>query len=269
MASMGSAPHLWPQFGGNARATGQVASLGPVSSAVAWKFATGGAVYCSPAVGADGAVYFTSLSNNLYAVEGASGALRWSKPFAAQPGQYGYAARVAAPTLGASTLFLGSSDSSFYALDLASGATLWSYATGGAIVGGSALGNDLVFFGSWDYKLYALTAATGAFVWAATLCNPIVDAPVFDASSGALFVTCGGVTNNNPNLYRINPATGATVWSITPSTTGVSGLTPLSVDASGNVYFGSNGNFDPQYYTVSVQGAFVLRLRRGYRFRYE
>ena len=233
-----------------------MSSLGPTAATLAWKFATGGAVYCSPAVGADGAVYFTSLDNHLYAVEGASGVLRWSVPFAAQPGIYNYASRVAAPTLGASALYLGSSDKSFYALDLAAGATLWSYATGGVIVSGSALGNGLVFFGSWDYKVYAVDAATGVLAWSVALCNPVPDTPVYDARLGALFIQCGGVTNNNVNLYRINPATGAIVWVTMPSSAGtVSQLTPLSVDGDSNVLFGDSSNFDPCYYQMSAIGA--------------
>lgn len=42
-----------------------------------WNFTTGNIVQSSPAVGSDGTVYFGSSDKNVYAVDGATGALKW------------------------------------------------------------------------------------------------------------------------------------------------------------------------------------------------
>ena len=42
-----------------------------------WEFETGGDVFSSPAIGSDGTVYFGSLDNKLYALNGKTGVKIW------------------------------------------------------------------------------------------------------------------------------------------------------------------------------------------------
>ena len=55
-------------------------------------------------------------------------------------------------------------DDKVNALNAATGAKLWSYATGGP-VGSPAVANGVVYVGSNDENVYALDAATGAKLW--------------------------------------------------------------------------------------------------------
>ena len=52
-----------------------------------------------------------------------------------------------------------------YALNAATGATVWNYTTGGGIFTAPAIVGNVEYVGSLDNKTYALNAQTGAFLW--------------------------------------------------------------------------------------------------------
>ena len=66
----------WWMFHHDVQHTGRSPFTGPAIPQLAWKYATGNAIYSSPALGADGTIYVGSNDDNLYALT-ASGALKW------------------------------------------------------------------------------------------------------------------------------------------------------------------------------------------------
>jgi len=74
------------------------------------------------------------------------------------------------PAIGSDgTVYVGSGDHNVYALNGATGALLWNYATGDKVSSSRAIGSDgTVYIGSWDNKVYALNGATGSLVWSFT-----------------------------------------------------------------------------------------------------
>jgi eukaryotic-like serine/threonine-protein kinase len=119
----------------------------------------------SPAV-FDGAVYFGSGDGNVYALDAATGALKWRFPTGdAVPGSPAVANRL---------VLVGSWDGSLYALAAASGKLKWRFQGGTdpqtgnqqgfqsspAVVGG------VLYVGCRDSNLYAIDAATGKRKWA-------------------------------------------------------------------------------------------------------
>jgi outer membrane protein assembly factor BamB len=118
----------------------------------------------SPAVW-NGAVYFGSGDGNVYALDTASGALKWK----VQTGDVVHAS----PAIAEGTLFIGSWDSYFYALDAASGALKWRFKTGEdpethnqqGIQSSAAVADGTVYFGCRDSHLYALDEKTGIKRW--------------------------------------------------------------------------------------------------------
>jgi len=62
-------------------------------------------------------------------------------------------------------VFIGSSDESIYAIDLATGQKVWSYKTGGSVEAAPCVLEGRVFVGSADNFLYALDAGTGELKW--------------------------------------------------------------------------------------------------------
>jgi eukaryotic-like serine/threonine-protein kinase len=119
----------------------------------------------SPALGAN-LVYFGSGDGNVYALEAATGELRWSF----HTGNVVHAS----PALANGLLYVGSWDSNFYALDAATGKERWRFKTGEdpkinnqvGIQSSAVVEGGSVYFGCRDSNLYALDALSGARRWA-------------------------------------------------------------------------------------------------------
>jgi outer membrane protein assembly factor BamB len=119
----------------------------------------------SPAVW-NGAVYFGSGDGHVYALDAATGALKWKF----RTGDVVHAS----PAIADGTLFIGSWDTYIYALDAATGTERWRFKTGDdpkihnhvGIQSSPVVSDGLVYVGCRDANLYALDARSGAKVWA-------------------------------------------------------------------------------------------------------
>jgi outer membrane protein assembly factor BamB len=122
-------------------------------------------VFLSSPVVAQGAVYFGSGDGNLYALNAATGALRWKF----HTGDVVHAS----PAFSSGTLFFGSWDSLFYAVDAATGEEKWRFQAGKddlvhnqvGFQSSPAVVDGVVYTGCRDSNLYALDAATGKEKW--------------------------------------------------------------------------------------------------------
>jgi eukaryotic-like serine/threonine-protein kinase len=122
--------------------------------------------YLSSPVVSNGAVYFGSGDGNVYAIDAASGSLKWKF----KTGDVIHAS----PAIADGTVFIGSWDSYFYAIDSESGKQKWKFKTGEdhdiynqvGIQSSAAVVDGVVYFGCRDSHLYALDAASGAQRWA-------------------------------------------------------------------------------------------------------
>ncbi len=154
-----------------------------------WKFATGGEkrfaaqnihgaepanesmpdpfdFYLSSPSIANGIVYFGSGDDNVYALDAATGALKWK--FHTDNVVH------ASPAISDGVLYIGSWDTYFYALNATTGKQLWKFKTGEdvkihnqtGIQSSASVANGIVYFGCRDSNLYALDAHTGAKKWA-------------------------------------------------------------------------------------------------------
>ena len=118
----------------------------------------------SPAVW-NGKVYFGSGDGNIYALDAATGSVKWKF----HTGDVVHAS----PAIADGRLYIGSWDSYFYALDANSGKQLWRFKTGEdpdihnqvGIQSSATVAQGMVYFGCRDSNLYALDAATGAKKW--------------------------------------------------------------------------------------------------------
>jgi len=167
---------------------GKLYALAAETGAVRWKFATGGErrfeakglnglqprnqtvadpfdVFLSSPVVAQGAVYFGSGDGHLYAVDAASGELRWKF----QTGDVVHAS----PAFADGVLYFGSWDSYFYAVEAATGKEKWRFHGGEDAVfhnqvgfqSSPAVANGAVYTGCRDAQLHAFDAATGKEKW--------------------------------------------------------------------------------------------------------
>lgn len=69
------------------------------------------------------------------------------------------------PVIANSTLYFGSTDGNFYAVDAQSGVQKWKFKTGGAVSSSPAIANDKIWFTSRDGYLYSLDASSGNEIW--------------------------------------------------------------------------------------------------------
>lgn len=107
----------------------------------------------------NGAVYFGSGDTYIYALDAASGAMRWKF----KTGDVVHAS----PAISSGTLFVGSWDSYFYALDAATGKEKWRFKTGDdldihnqvGIQSSAAVADGVVYFGCRDSNFYAVDAS--------------------------------------------------------------------------------------------------------------
>jgi len=113
----------------------------------------------------NGAVYFGSGDGNIYALDAASGNLKWKF----ETGNVVHAS----PAIADGTLFIGSWDSYFYAIDATTGKEKWRFKTGvdpdmhnqEGIQSSAAVADGVVYFGCRDSNFYAVDAATGKEKW--------------------------------------------------------------------------------------------------------
>ncbi|HKS04086.1 MAG TPA: PQQ-binding-like beta-propeller repeat protein [Chthoniobacterales bacterium] len=167
---------------------GKFYALNAQTGAVKWKFATGGErrfearglhgmqpknqtiadpfdTFLSSPVVANGTVYFGSGDGNVYALDSATGDLRWKF----KTGDVVHAS----PALADGVVFFGSWDSYFYAVDAATGKEKWRFHGGEdpmihnqvGFQSSPAVMNGTVYTGCRDSNLYALDAATGKEKW--------------------------------------------------------------------------------------------------------
>jgi eukaryotic-like serine/threonine-protein kinase len=203
----------------------------------------------SPVVG-QGLVYFGCGDGHCYALDAATGQLKWK--FATQDVVH------SSPALADGLVYFGSWDSYFYALDATTGAERWKFKTGEdkkrfnqvGIQSSPAVVDGVVYFGCRDSHLYALDAKTGAKKW------DFPNKATWINTSPAIH---GGVayvgTPIPANFYAIDAASGKL-------------LTKLEVNmpifsspaiAGGMAYFGS---FNGKLYAVDLKtGAFAWEFQ--------
>jgi outer membrane protein assembly factor BamB len=207
-------------------------ALDAASGALVWKFATEGErrfsaphlhgaepaaevmpdpfdFFLSSPTLAAGLVYFGSGDGNLYALEAATGRLRWKF----KTGNVVHAS----PAVDGGTVYVGSWDSYFYALDAASGKLRWRFKTGvdpkihnqEGIQSSAVVADGLVYFGCRDSNLYALVASTGALRWSfSNKGSWVIGSPVVRA--GTVYFA----TSDSALLHALNARDGAPLFSL-------------------------------------------------------
>jgi outer membrane protein assembly factor BamB len=162
----------------------------------------------SPAVW-NGAVYFGSGDGNVYALDAATGTLKWKF----HTGDVVHAS----PAISDGTLFIGSWDSYFYALDAASGKEKWRFKTGEdheiynqvGIQSSAAVMDEVVYVGCRDSNLYALDARTGEKKWAFNNKGSwVITSPA--VQSGKVYFA----TSDTATVYALDAKSGTPVFSL-------------------------------------------------------
>jgi outer membrane protein assembly factor BamB len=160
----------------------------------------------SPAV-TGGVVYVGSGDGNIYALNAATGALKWK----ARTGDVVHSS----PAVAGGIVYAGSWDSFLYALDAATGRQVWRYKTGEdpknhnqvGIQSSPVVVDGAVYFGCRDSKVYAVGAVTGKRKWEFTNDGSwVLNTPAVD--EGKLYFG----TSDTARFYVLNAATGSPLF---------------------------------------------------------
>lgn len=166
-------------------------------------------LFLSSPVTWNGNVYFGSGNGNIYALDAATGVLKWKF----QAGDVVHAS----PAIADGVLFVGSWDSYFYALDAVTGKEKWRFKTGEddkihnqvGIQSSAAVADGTVYFGCRDSNLYAVDAATGQKKWAFNNKGSwVINSPA--VSEGQAYFA----TSDSGRLYALDAKTGDQVFSL-------------------------------------------------------
>jgi outer membrane protein assembly factor BamB len=104
------------------------------------------------------------------------------------------------------TVYVGTNDDYLLALDATTGNEKWRFLTGGNISSSPKVANGTVYFGSSDGKLYALDAAAGTFKWSYTT------GAMINQSGAALVNNILYVGSRDGYLYAVDALTGTLHW---------------------------------------------------------
>lgn len=187
----------WLSSGGNSMHTGFTASAAITTSGNAqWTMDSDAQINGGAVVSADGKmVYFGNVEGFLFCLsahteasfgtalaEAFGGA--WSTEWKVSLGS----AIKVAPTLSAdgTTLYIGAG-STFFAVNAATGATVWKVNTASPVTSAATVSGDLVFFGAQDGMMFSLNTKSGDEYWRCATKGSIQGAPATNANGTMLY----------------------------------------------------------------------------------
>ena len=199
---------VWGQGGSNAQGTGVSALPGPTSAALKWATVTGDTFpgFENMSARADsgvngvvvdsaGDVYFGSTDGNLYAVNGVTGAIKWTfQAFGGDRFNWAPAIGYDTATSVETAIYIGSccTNNSLYALNITDGALLWSHSSsymGSPIVSPQT---GVVFVPSgWNMLAFS---PSGSLLWTNSDCQQYygLSIPSLTSDGVLLLFTCSG-----------------------------------------------------------------------------
>jgi len=228
----------WPQLGGDAQRSAQVAVNVTAQPQLSWQQPLGAPAFAS-AVSAVDTVY-TVAGRSVQARHAAHGKLLWQVENSSEMS--------ATPVVVGRWLIIAGKDGMVRALDRNTGSRGWEYRTGGRVVAALLATRDTVYVGATDRYLYALAADSGLLRWR-------FEAP--DYKYGGLYAPATYADDTvyfgvkNAWLYAIEAHTGVMRW----RTRLGSAMYAAPVVADGRIYIGS---YDRQLYALRQSDGTVL-----------
>lgn len=138
-----------------------------------WSTSVGGNV--SAPIYSGGTVYVTSSSGKVEALSESTGSRTWSVTLANS------VLAAAALNGSVHLLVVGESNGDVVGLNSSNGATSWTYATGGRVTAPALLSGGTVYVGSDDHKFYAIDQLTGKLAWSFKTGGPVRDTGTLDS----------------------------------------------------------------------------------------
>jgi outer membrane protein assembly factor BamB len=145
----------WPLFRGNSLQTGVATSALPENLEIRWKFKAKDGFEGTAAI-VNGTVYAGCLDEHLYALELATGQVKWTYQTDSAKGTKVGPIRTA-PGVRDGLVYVGDTDGVFHCVDAATGNKRWTFDTQAEITSSASFAGDTILFGSSDENLHCLS----------------------------------------------------------------------------------------------------------------
>jgi outer membrane protein assembly factor BamB/orotate phosphoribosyltransferase len=149
------------------------------------------------------------------------------------------------PAMDADTLYVGSDNQVFFALNQSNGTVKWKFKVGPrskkkSIFSSPALYRNLVIFGSYDGNVYALDKETGKKIWVSFEADWVGSSPSVAPELGLVFIGLEfGLFRRHGGIAALDVKTGKTVWSDSTHH-GLTHASPVYIPLHEQVVIGSN-----------------------------
>ena len=172
---------------------------GVVDVETGFTFKAAGELWAAPAV-EDGVVYVTSLDGKLYALDGATGNVRWSFD--------GGKGLTTTPVIEGNLALVGGFDSKVFGVNKSDGGLAWEAAATNWILATPTIEAGTAYFGDFDGVLHAVDAQSGAEDWSLALDRGKIRA---SAAVSGDFVVVG---TDEGWLIGVNRSTRQRAWEV-------------------------------------------------------
>ncbi len=232
----------WPMLRRDQYHTGRSPYNGPETATFKWVFETEPGNLSSPAISADGTIYFSPYDDYLYAIN-PDGTEKWR--FLLYPGEGG-----SSPAIGADgTIYIGSYLTLFYAVN-SDGTLKWTYDVGplAAAWPSPTIGQDgRIYVGTyWGGTLYALNPdGTAEWTYCVGTGKHFYDTPSIDPE-GNIYVQA-----SDGYLYALSPA-GSLLWQYYVGFSGGSYFASTSYSVTDSTVY--TGSLRDTLYALTAEG---------------
>jgi outer membrane protein assembly factor BamB len=194
-------------------ADGILYALARTDGSVRWRAQTEGRIHSSPAI-RQGSVFVGSFDGSVYAFDLETGARRWrfdteGRSLESEPVGFDRRSIVSSPAVTDSSVYIGSRDGHFYAIDVRTGRPRWRVAHDGGSwsISSPAIDGGMVYDASSDARfVHALSAATGDRTWRSSTAGPVWSSPALTGRT--MYVGDGSGA-----VHALDRATGRIRWS--------------------------------------------------------
>jgi outer membrane protein assembly factor BamB len=157
------------------------------------------------------------------------------------------------PAVTTTRVFVGSGDSTLYALDRSNGTPVWTFAAGGPVHSSPAVSHGLVIAATLGGRIFAVSEASGALRWSVQT-GPTLPPNITPAGEWDLYVSSPVVVDRtivigagDGNVYAFDLTTGKERWRL--KTGGRVRATPSVKDGVAVV-----GSWDGRVYAIDMAG---------------
>lgn len=238
--------NAWPTFHGDQTRDG-ISSVSGTTAATVLNHVTIGAsvlqggIPSSPVTDAAGNVYIGSGTGNVYSINPATDAVRWTFKTG------GAVASTPALSPDGKTVYVGSADGNVYALSADAGTKVWQRSLGGAVRADPLVSGDggSIYIPTTSGTLYSLNSADGTTRWSFSPGGAMPTSVAASPDGNTLYVVAqdkvyplptGGVASGQiPNPYYLDG----------------NGTSTPAVDSNGNIYVGTDRGVLDQFSPTS------------------